>query len=315
MSSALGDALLWRVHRASTVTRSAVAVALIAVGTLVAVTAPAEAQGPPPERGASGVLRLRQLSVGQGDAALITTPEGRRILIDAGPSTHVVADLLWAERIDTLDLVIASHNHADHIGGIAEVFFSYAVRAYVENGIPHTTGVYQRTLAAVEQEPGLQYLEATDRTITVGSVRLRLLPPPRTDNSQNNNSVGVLIEYGRFRALYTGDSEQPELESWLRDGRAAMVTVVKVAHHGSWNGTSDVWTRATRPAVAIISVGPGGRYGHPSPDVERQWAAVGARVYRTDRDGTIEVAATADGRFSIRTQLGAAAAAVPAQPR
>ncbi len=239
--------------------------------------------------------------MGQGDAALITTPEGRRVLIDAGPGADDVADLLASEGIDTLDLVVASHNHADHIGGMPEVFRRFVVRAYVENGIPHTTATYARTLSAVEQEPGLQYLVATDRTITLGVVSVRILPPPRLDGSQNNNSVGILVEYGRFRALYTGDSEAKELHEWLRTAQIPRVTILKVAHHGSATGTVAAWVHATAPAVAVASLGPGNAYGHPSPDVEAAWSATGAQMYRTDRHGTIDVDATADGRFTVRS--------------
>jgi beta-lactamase superfamily II metal-dependent hydrolase len=237
--------------------------------------------------------------VGQGDAALITTPEGRRILIDAGPRPDDVAALLASEGVDTLDLVIASHNHADHIGGMPEVLRRLVVRAYVENGLPHTTAIYARTLDAVEREPGLQYLVATDRTITLGSVTIRILPPSRMDRSQNNNSVGALVEYGRFRALYTGDSEIPQLRAWLRTARIPRVTLVKVAHHGSANATMPEWARATAPAIALVSVGARNAYGHPSPGVEAVWAAMGAEIRRTDRQGTIEISATADGRFTV----------------
>jgi len=283
-------------------------VALLCIATAFSAGSKAQAPAHPPQ---SGILSIRQLDVGQGDAALITTPEGRHILIDAGPTAGAVADLLWKDGFDTLDLVISSHNHADHIAGMSEVFFSYVVRAYMENGIPSPTAVYRRTLAAVEKEQALKYLEASDRTVTVGSVTLRILPPTRLDNSQNNNSVGVLLEYGRFRALYTGDSERLELAEWLREGRITRVSLVKVAHHGSVNGTTADWIRATSPAIAVISVGAGNRYGHPSPDVERAWRSVQAVVYRTDRDGEVEITATADGRFAVHTRLAAAAARIP----
>ena len=250
--------------------------------------------------GAAGVLRLRQLDVGQGDAALITTPEGRRILIDTGPDADQVAALLRVERIDTLDLVIASHNHADHIGGMPRVFDAVVVRAYVENGIPQPTAIYRRTIGAIEREAGLLYLRASDRVISVGSVSVRILASPGVSTSQNNNSVGVLVEHGAFRALFTGDSELPQLVAWLRQGRIPRVTVVKVAHHGSRNGTAPELVRATAPAIALISAGRGNNYGHPSPQVELLWSAGGARVYRTDRHGTIDLEATTDGRFTIR---------------
>ena len=250
---------------------------------------------------AASSLRIRQLDVGQGDAALITTPEGRRILIDAGPNADRVAALLRAEGVDTVDLAIASHNHADHIGGMAMVFRVAVVRAYVDNGIPHTTATYRRTLDAIEREPGLRYLQATDRAITVGSVTVRILGSPRVDGTHNNNSVGVVIEYGQFRALYTGDSEIPELAGWLAAGRIPRVTMVKVAHHGSWNGTTAELVRATSPAIAVISVSARNAYGHPGPRVVDMWVAGKARVYRTDRDGEVEVLAKKDGSLTVRT--------------
>ncbi len=244
-------------------------------------------------------MSIRQLDVAQGDAALITTPEGKRILIDAGPSPHIVANLLRSEGIDTVDLMVASHAHADHIGGMPSVFAAVAVRAYMDNGIPHTTATYARTIAAAQREPGLQYLQATDRTITLGSVTVRVLPPPRTDGSQNNNSVGLLIEYGDFSALYTGDSERRELTHWLRAAPLNSVELVKAAHHGARNGVTAHWVEATAPQIVVIPVGARNRYGHPSPYALQLWAAGGARIYRTDRMGEIEVKARRDGTFTV----------------
>jgi competence protein ComEC len=245
-------------------------------------------------------LEILHFDVGQGDAALITTPEGKHVLIDGGPSSDVVADLLWNMGVDTVDLVVSSHNHADHINGLPEVFYAFPVRAYLENGVPATTAVYARLLSRVEQEPGIQVLRPTARTISLGSVTLILLPPPGQDVSQNNNSVGIELDYGRFRELLTGDSEQAELSQWLAEGRARPVTVVKVAHHGSWNGTTLAWVQATQPAVAVISVGTDNKYGHPSAEVERLWA-ISAKVYRTDRDGSVMITGMSDGKYSVQT--------------
>lgn len=211
-----------------------------------------------------------------------------------------MADWLAAQGIDTLDLVIASHGHADHIGGMAEVLSRFVVRAYMDNGLPHTTATYRRTMAAVEREPDLIYLEATNRTITTGSASLRILAPAGIDPSQNNNSVGMLVTFGEFLALFTGDSEIPQLAHWLATDSVPRVHVLKAAHHGSWNGVTEEWAVATSPALVLIPVGRNS-YGHPSPWVERLWSSTGAAVNRTDLDGTIEVTATPDGRFSVRT--------------
>jgi len=278
---------------ARTVTIALLSIALVGAGAAVNPTLAQSRTAPSPE------LRIQQFDVGQGDAALITTPDGRRILIDAGPNPDAVAAMLRGAGVDTIDLVVASHNHADHIGGMPQVLAAFVVRAYVENGIPQATGIYRRTVSALEREPGLLYLQAIDRTITVGTVTVRILSSPRVNNSQNNNSVGVLIEHGRFTALYTGDSELPELAGWLQQGRIPRVTMVKVAHHGSRNGTARDWVRATSPAIAIVSVGALNGHGHPAPQAELLWTAGGARVFRTDQWGTIEVSATRDGRFSV----------------
>ena len=253
-------------------------------------------------------LELLFLDVGQGDAVLITSPEGRRVLIDAGAPRTLVRAQLRARGVDTIDLAIASHNHSDHIGGMEAVLRGRPVRFYLDNGVPHTTATYRRVIAAVA-ERGTQYLQPTARTITLGSVRLRVLPPPGLAGEQNDNSVGILLEYGTFRALFTGDSEHAELAHWLARDTVPRVMVVKAAHHGGWNGTTTAWAERTRPGVVVISVGAGNSYGHPSPAALAQWLAVGARIYRTDQDGDVLITVRPDGVFNVTRRAPRAAAA------
>ncbi|MDP3940211.1 MAG: ComEC/Rec2 family competence protein [Deltaproteobacteria bacterium] len=258
-------------------------------------------------------LEIRFLNVGQGDAALIRE-SGKTALIDAGGSGTVVS-YLKAFRLDTLDVVVASHNHADHIGGMSTVLSSAVVRFYMDNGVPHTTATYARTIQAVRAS-GAQYLSATSRTITLGAAKLQVLEPPpahRVPRTHNNSSVGILLEYGQFRALFTGDSERAELGYWLSTGTIGRVHVLKVAHHGSWNGTSRDWVDATRPQAAVISVGRNS-YGHPSPQVVAQWQAAGARVYRTDLDGSILILANTDGSFVVTTDQSDPSGVVQLRP-
>ncbi len=244
-------------------------------------------------------LQIRFFDVGQGDAILITSPEGRRVLMDAGPNRWYVNDRLQALGVDTLDLAVASHSHADHIAGMEAVLRGRRVRFYLDNGVPHTTATYQRTIAAVAAS-GAQYLQPTERTISLGgTARLRVLPPPSVGGEQNDNSVGLLLEYGAFRALFTGDSEHGELAYWLAQDSVPRVSVVKAAHHGSWNGTSAAWAERTRPGVVVISVGARNSYGHPSPAAVAQWQAVGARIYRTDQQGDVLITVRPDGVFGV----------------
>ncbi|MGH2397946.1 MAG: ComEC/Rec2 family competence protein, partial [bacterium] len=256
-------------------------------------------------------LELRFLDVGQADAILIREG-GKTALIDAGGGAGVLVQLR-ALRVDRIDLLVASHNHSDHIGAMTAVLGGTTVRFYLDNGVPHTTATYQRTIQAVAAS-GAQYLRPTARTITLGTARLRVLPPPPNMADQNNSSVGILVEYGEFRAVLTGDSEQLELQYWLEHDSIPQVTVAKLAHHGSSNGTSEAWAERTRPEVAVISVGAGNSYGHPSYQAIAQWEAVGARVYRTDRDGTVIIQAKRDGSYVVLNEQGLTAAPSTTDP-
>jgi competence protein ComEC len=241
-------------------------------------------------------LELRFLDVGQADAILVREG-GKTALIDAGGEAGVLGQLRRLG-VDTIDLLVASHNHSDHIGGMTSVLGGTVVRFYLDNGVPHTTATYQRTIQTVTAS-GAEYLRPTARTITLGNARLRVLPPPPNVDDQNNSSVGILIQYGEFRVVLTGDSEEFELQYWLEHDSIPRMTVVKAAHHGSRNGTTPAWIEATHSQVVVISVGTGNSYGHPSPGVIEEWEGAGATVYRTDRDGTVIIQAKRDGSYIV----------------
>jgi beta-lactamase superfamily II metal-dependent hydrolase len=248
----------------------------------------------------SQALTITFFNVGQGDAALVVTPEHRTILIDAGGPAGVTTYLAQLH-IDTLDLVIASHAHSDHIGGMAAVLSTYPVRAYLDNDLTHSTTTFRRTLAALERN-GAQRLRAAARTITVGSASVRVLsqPPDSGDlRGHNNHSVGVVIEFGEFRALFTGDSERGELAWWLAHDSISQVHVLKLAHHGAANGTTPAWIQRTQAQAVVISVGARNSYGHPAARVVAEWKAAGAQVYRTDQNGTIVIHAQRNGTFEV----------------
>lgn len=259
------------------------------------------------QRAVDDSVRIVFFDVGQGDAALVSTPEGKHILIDAGPDGPRIISLLEAYGLHVLDLVVASHNHADHIGGMPDVFATYNVREYMENGVPALTRTYRRTVEAVEREKGLVVREATWREFRTGSAVLRILAPLHDDESQNNNSVGLQLQFGSFSAVFSGDAEGPELDGWLAVWDMKNVSVLKASHHGSVNGVTPRWMAALTPKVVVVSVGAGNQYGHPAKDVLIGWQSQGARVYRTDAVGTITIAAARDGGFSVRTSSGAMA--------
>lgn len=246
-------------------------------------------------------LELRFLDVGQGDAALIRTPDDRYLLIDGGRNAAAVSDYLVRHGIDTIVLVIASHNHADHIGGFPQVVRTTVVGAFMENGVPATTSIYHRLVSALEQRE-TPVLVSTDRVITIDSTNFRILAPAGLDQSQNNNSVGVVAELGVFRALFLGDAERSELDHWLQHGDLSRMTVVKVSHHGSANGTTSDLVTATSPLLAIVSVGAHNQYGHPGAGALALWLEGGADVLRTDEVGEIVVCGWRSGLARVYTE-------------
>ena len=140
-------------------------------------------------------VELIFLDVGQGDAVVVRSPEGKVALIDAGPGADVVG-LLRSNGIDSITIAIASHPHVDHIGGMQRVLTSMPVRYYMDSGVPHTTSTYVNLMRTL-QASDIVYLEATARTIGLGSVELTVLPPP-PPGDLNNTSVGIVVRYGEL---------------------------------------------------------------------------------------------------------------------
>jgi beta-lactamase superfamily II metal-dependent hydrolase len=245
-------------------------------------------------------VELFFLDVGQGDATIVRSPDGTVALIDAGPGGEVV-DVLRQHGVATIDIAIASHPHGDHIGGMEEVIQSFPIRYYMDNGLPHTTATYG-DLMQVLRVSDITYLQATERTISLGSVKLKIIPPLGR-GAHNNNSVGVLVEYGDFRALLTGDSEVEELQHFLSRG-VPSVTVLKAPHHGSRDGLTPIWLNTIRPEVVVVSCGLNNPYGHPHRWALRYYWNVAEHVFRTDLHGEVQVSGARDGTYSVRTGRG-----------
>jgi competence protein ComEC len=251
-----------------------------------------------------GQLELHFIDVGQGDAVLIRAPSGQNVLIDGGRPSETTAEYLQTLGVNQLELVVATHADADHIGGLAAVVSHYRPRLFMDNGLPHDTQTYLRLLEAV-REAGSELVPPTARRITLGDVSLQVLPPPDDPSlSSNDHSVGLIVRFGRFSAALTGDAERPEFDWWRQNVPRLLqpVSVYKAAHHGSPNGDSEASMDSFRPETVVISVGQDNAYGHPSAEALALYKDVGATVYRTDISGSITVAASADGSYEMRLQ-------------
>ena len=246
-------------------------------------------------------LELHFVDVGQGDGVLIRLPDGRAVVYDAGPSRGGMLDYLRRVGVEQVVLVVASHAHADHIGGLPAVIDAYAPGFVLDNGVTHTTATFERYLDAVERS-GALLLEPIRRTITLGDVQLHVLPSPVQPTwGHNDNSVGLIVEYGDFRASLTGDAEERLFTWWLEEVPDLLdrVEVHKASHHGSDHGDTDEALARLRPAVVVVSAGRDNAYGHPHAAALARYDAVGATVHRTDLEGTIVVHVAADGGVRV----------------
>ncbi|WP_145999412.1 ComEC/Rec2 family competence protein [Deinococcus sp. UR1] len=252
---------------------------------------------------AGGTVTIRFLDVGQGDAILIRSPEGKTALIDGGRSAERLSDQLEKYGVTRLDLMIASHADADHIAGLVPAA-ALNPRVFINNGLGGTTQTWERLVRAL-QGVDATFTKASNQTVNLGSVKLRVIaPPPGMPDDQNLNSVGLAVQFGEFRALLTGDSETEETEGWLAQERADLrgpFQVYKSIHHGASNGDNAAWLANVRPENVVISVGQNS-YGHPTAPTLRLYRQTGARVYRTDRHGTVTFEGRADGTYTADTE-------------
>jgi competence protein ComEC len=257
------------------------------------------------------------LSVGQGDAAVIRTPSGKTVLVDAGPAEtsrggfdagqKVVVPYLRRQGVNSIDAFVISHPHEDHIGGAEAVLYNFKVKTVLDSGLAQPVGPYRELLGRIRDS------HITYRKVRRGhvidlhdGVVIEVLAPragestPEGDSGVNNTSVILRVRYGKTRVLFAGDAEEEEEEEMLASGEAVMSDVLKIPHHGSAQGTNTEWLAAIGPKVAVISVGWRNQFGHPAKSVLQRLQDAGIDTYRTDRNGTVTIS-TDGSRISVST--------------
>ena len=247
-----------------------------------------------------GKLRIDFLDVGQGDAALVTMPDGMTLLVDGGGNTTdasrrigetVVSEYLWWRGLSELDYVLATHADADHIDGLNDVVKNFSVRSALVARTPAGDPEFAKFANTLHQtKTHLETIHEGD-TIRFGDVEVRVLwPPAGGDTSTNDDSVVLRIQFGGHSILLTGDIEKAAERSLLASQQELKADVVKVPHHGSRTSSTDPFVLATKPTFAIVSVGRQSMFGHPHKEVVERWQANGATLLTTGNCGTITVA-------------------------
>lgn len=242
------------------------------------------------------------LDVGQGDANVIELPNGEVMLIDAGikSSGDKIVEYIEDLGYSDIDYVVATHPHADHIGGMAEVIASFDIGTIYMPKAVSTSQTYEDLLETIQDKglsihtgkAGVSVLDTDDLTI-------EMLAPVSDDYSNlNNYSIVLKITYGNTSFLYTGDAEEENLNEITGDIHA---DVLKVGHHGSDTSTSASFLEKVTPSYAVISVGEGNSYGHPAEQTIQLLEEYTQHVYRTDFNGTVVI--SSDGvNISVETE-------------
>lgn len=239
-------------------------------------------------------MKVHFIDVDQGDSTFIELPNGEAMLIDAGETDQAdkVVTYIYTQGYDTIDYVVATHAHSDHIGGLPDVLDSFNIENFYMTSAVATTSIYEDMLNAVDESgAAIHDVMAGDVIYNEANLLIEVVAPKEIDyDEQNNNSVIIKLTYGDDKFLFTGDAEKSEEDGiWTN----IKCDVLKVGHHGSDSSSSSNFLKKVEPSYAVISCGLHNSYGHPTNDVMIRLNDRNIDVYRTDLQGTIVF--TSDG--------------------
>jgi beta-lactamase superfamily II metal-dependent hydrolase len=244
----------------------------------------------------SGNLMVHFIDVGQGDAILLDLGD-TEVLIDGGDKSPGVVNYISQYVDGPLEVMVATHPHADHIGGLIAVLNAFEVSKIILNGDTSTSQTYSQFMSAVNSEGAdlSVYTRGFVSGLFTGTDNLyfNVLSPVDLNGTINNNSIVLSLSYGQVDFLFMGDAEQEAEASMLMAGIVRDVDILKVGHHGSSTASSIQFLQVAKPEVAIYMAGQGNSYGHPHQETIDNLCDIGAQIYGTDVHGTIVV--TTDG--------------------
>ena len=243
-------------------------------------------------------LSAHFIDVGQADSTLVRLPDGKTMLIDAGDNKTGIKVVAYLNNlgIERIDYLVATHPHADHIGGMADVINDFDIGRVYMPDVTTNTKTFESMLDAIEKK-NIPVTKATAgvNIFTENGISADIIAPNSpTYKEMNNYSAVVRLVYGNTVYLFMGDAETLSEDEITADVRA---DVLKVGHHGSDTSSGENFILRVSPRVAVISVGEGNSYGHPKDEVIDRLRGSGATVFRTDKDGTVVIGS--DGKNII----------------
>ncbi len=243
-------------------------------------------------------LHISFLDVGEGDAILIQKGN-QQVLVDGGPSPQAITSGLSSKMPfwdRTIELVVSTHPHYDHLSGLVEVLKRFQVKQVLDPKLDYQSPLYDEWLKLIEQKNIKRTLAQNGQQITLGDgIVITVLNPPvtpltGTESDLDNNSVVLRLKWDRLSFLYTADMMKETEWELIKQRADLSSSVLKVAHHGSDTSTQPEFLSVVNPQLVVISVGEANRFAHPSPEViaRLQDRLSPEKIYRTDQNGTIE---------------------------
>jgi beta-lactamase superfamily II metal-dependent hydrolase len=267
---------------------ASIVLVLFAIGIWINSSTSPTSEAAPAAYTGEQLVKVHFIDVGQADSIYIQLPDHNDILIDGGnvADGSIVIDYLVAQGVDDIELMIATHPHEDHIGGLPAVLDAFVVERIIDSGKEYTSSIYRAFLEKALAE-GAVYEPDNRQTLTFGNVALQVITGNEIWSDINDYSVVCRLDTGEIEFMFMGDAETP-VESAIQGDITA--EILKVGHHGSSSSSGQDFLARVSPDIAIISVGDGNSYGHPTAATLSRLQSAGAMVYRTDLNGHIVVA-------------------------
>lgn len=244
----------------------------------------------------NGQLKIHYINVGQGDSELIQQGN-QNMLIDTGTnaSTSSLITYLQSKNIKKIDYLVLTHPHEDHIGGADAVIKTFDIGKIYMPNIKTTTTTFKDVASAINSKGLKAEQPALGTTFNLGDANCTVLGPVNSESGDlNTYSIVIKLVYGNNKFLFTGDTQVVNEEGMINKGYDLSADVLKVGHHGSSTSTSQEFLNKVNPKYAVICVGKGNDYGHPTAQTMDRLKAMAIKVYRTDENGTI--ICTSDGK-------------------